>query len=137
MSTSPKPSAAIITRLQLAGTFSLLVIAALTLSYSLFRSPDTPFVTRGEAAWIAYPTLINTDAIGADLDRVPIYTFVKKFDARSPNPSGTLEGRALREVSFTLNGRPLVVEQSPASWKNPFRISLSAFAHIHIQKYLS
>ncbi len=115
-----------LTRIQAACYALLFCLTFGSLVYSVFFSPDVPFVTKGIGApWITAPTRVFTGAIPVDLEDLPEHVFTRPFRTSGDPGEVMLEARGLREVQLYLNGRKLIPDPVPASWRETIRIPLT------------
>jgi hypothetical protein len=96
------------TRLQVSGAVIALLLAAASLSHSILRSPDVPFI-RGDAKalWITTDRPVALETVLGGLESAPRAAFTREFRVEDVPASAALSVRALGEVQVALNGRPV------------------------------
>lgn len=115
-------------RLQVVAALLFLAALGAALARDVLRSPDVPFLSRRDAAWIVAQTPLQTHGMEIDLANPPTAWFERTFLADAVRGPVTLHVRALREVALFLNGSPLPLE-TPESrdWKRARRLDLTPF----------
>ncbi len=113
MSTSPGSIGRLLRVAFLAAALGFAVVAG----HALFFSADVHFLVGGPGPWISAPRPIDTQLVAVDPSAPPVHVFVHRF-AGEPTDAATLEARALTDFIVELNGRTLVDDDAPDSWRH-------------------
>jgi hypothetical protein len=94
------------------------------LLHALLFSADVAFLVGGPGTWIAAPRPVDTQLVAVDPSSPPVIDFVRRF-AASRGDQASLELRALRTFTASLNGRALADPEPSASWRKARRFDVT------------
>jgi hypothetical protein len=105
------------------------LLSAIWIIDSALRDPKVPFLSRGLSSgpkWITPYSAIQTDAIWIDLEHVPAFTFVKRFDLDVVPPAAHVWLRAVGPATLSINDNTLWTSDPERSWKLDSDLDASA-----------